>query len=143
MKISSENKLKLLSEKIAVKTIIKYRNILSYKLMSFDHIDESLRSKIRNYMVVDEEFLKIIRDYYSQDNMDFNIILYYCVGFVFDEATNGSEFPFLLNDAEFVITRGKAMSSASEICELENEEIEKYRDFGIDYSKRRVSEKMI
>lgn len=143
MKISNENKLKLLSEKIAVKTIIKYRNILSYKLQSFEYIDERLRSKIRNYMVVDEEFLKIIRSYYSQDNMDFNIILYYCIGFVFDEATNGSEFPFLLNDAEFVITRGNAMRCASEICELESEEIEKYIDFGIDYSKRRVSEKMI
>lgn len=128
-------------KKEAVEAVINYRKVLADKL-SFDDddIDEKIQAKFNRYKIVDTDFQIFINDHYENDHCE--AILYYCIGFVFDEATNGSDFPFLLNDTEFVITRGNAMRYASEICELESEEIEKYVDSGIDYSKRRVSEKI-
>ncbi len=132
-------------KKEMVESVINYRKVLADKL-SFDDIDEKIQAKFNRYKIVDTDFQIFIGDHYDVKNeitVVSDSILYYCIGFVFDEATNGSAFPFLLNDAEFVLTRANAMRYASEICELEGEEIEKYIDFGIDYSKRRVSEKMI
>ena len=132
-------------KKEMVESVINYRKVLADKL-SFDDIDEKIQAKFNRYKVVDTDFQIFIDDHYDVKNeitVVSDSILYYCIGFVFDEATNGSAFPFLLNDAEFVITRANAMCRASEICELESEEVEKYIDFGIYYSKRRVSEKMI
>lgn len=142
--LSDTNRMK----KEAVKAVINYRRVLADKL-SFDYIDEKIQAKIDRYKTVDTDFqifVNDVNDHYDEESeipVVNDSILYYCIGFVFDEATNGSEFPFLLNDAEFVLTRANAMRYASEICELEGETIEKYIDFGIDYAKRRVSEKMI
>lgn len=139
--LSDTNRMK----KEAVKAVINYRRVLADKL-SFDYIDEKIQAKIDRYKTVDTDFQIFVNDHYDEQSeipVVNDSILYYCIGFVFDEATNGSEFPFLLNDAEFVLTRANAMRYASEICELEGETIEKYVDFGIDYAKRRVSEKMI
>lgn len=140
--LSDTNRMK----KEAVKAVINYRRVLADKLLSFDYIDEKIQAKFDRYKIVDTDFQIFVNDHYDEQSeipVVNDSILYYCIGFVFDEATNGSEFPFLLNDAEFVLTRANAMRYASEICELEGETIEKYRDFGIDYAKRRVSEKMI
>lgn len=139
--LSDTNRMK----KEAVKVVINYRRVLADKL-SFDYIDEKIQAKFDRYKIVDTDFQIFVNDHYDEQSeipVVNDSILYYCIGFVFDEATNGSEFPFLLNDAEFVLTRANAMRYASEICELEGETIEKYIDFGIDYAKRRVSEKMI
>lgn len=139
--LSDTNRMK----KEAVKAVINYRRVLADKL-SFDYIDEKIQAKFDRYKTVDTDFQIFVNDHYDEQSeipVVNDSILYYCIGFVFDEATNGSEFPFLLNDAEFVLTRANAMRYASEICELEGETIEKYIDFGIDYAKRRVSEKMI
>lgn len=138
--LSDTNRMK----KEAVKAVINYRRVLADKL-SFDYIDEKIQAKFDRYKIVDTDFqIFLVNDHYDEQSeipVVNDSILYYCIGFVFDEATNGSEFPFLLNDAEFVLTRANAMRYASEICELEGETIEKYIDFGIDYAKRR--EKMI
>lgn len=141
--------IRILMKKEAVQAVINYRRVLADKLLSFDYIDEKIQAKFDRYKTVDTDFqifVNDVNDHYDEQSeipVVNDSILYYCIGFVFDEATNGSEFPFLLNDAEFVLTRANAMRYASEICELEGETIEKYIDFGIDYAKRRVSEKMI
>lgn len=132
--------IRILMKKEAVQAVINYRRVLADKL-SFDYIDEKIQAKFDRYKIVDTDFQIFVNDHYDEQSeipVVNDSILYYCIGFVFDEATNGSEFPFLLNDAEFVLTRANAMRYASEICELEGETIEKYIDFGIDYAKRRV-----
>lgn len=122
----------------ALEAIINYRKVLADKL-SFDYIDENIRSKIKRHKVLNNEFKTVIDD---PDEMN-EKALYYGIGFVFDEATNGSNFLFLLNDLEFMKARSKAMDGVVKICALESEDIEKYIDFGIEYSKKRLAEKLI
>ena len=113
--------IRILMKKEAVQAVINYRRVLADKL-SFDYIDEKIQAKFDRYKIVDTDFQIFVNDHYDEQSeipVVNDSILYYCIGFVFDEATNGSEFPFLLNDAEFVLTRANAMRYASEICELE------------------------
>ncbi|WP_455654352.1 hypothetical protein [Phascolarctobacterium sp.] len=128
--------------KEAVEAVINYRKVLADKL-AFDDIDEKIQVKFNRYKIVDTDFQIFINNHYDAKN-EITVVgdstLYYCIGYVFDEATNGSEFPFLLNDVEFILARASAMRSAVKICEQEREDIEKYIDFGVDYSKRRMSD---
>lgn len=140
----------------AMLALINYHEVFVRK-MAFDDIDERLKDKYNQYQEREAKFKKSIEfcstsiekilvvckqgDFrFYNDELWTNDFVYYCIAFVYDEATNGSAFPYLLNDEEFIASRNNAIAASTDLCEIIDENIKGFMDFGFDYADRQLNQ---